>query len=183
MAHTFTTIALSRLGREARRRDDPSYFLDRFGPMHRRWHSLSSNARPLGFLLYHWHVIQAFKIAGGPRFVGGGSITPYTPANFAAFGWPYNVTAQASAGDVDSLANFSFEIEMWHNDAHMAIGMATDTPMMDPEENIWYLPFWRLHYFIDARFIQQLRRFDTRGTVRRRVRRLVARQHSDVARI
>jgi len=144
---------------------------------------LSPNARPLGFLLYHWHVIRAFETAGGPRFVGGGSIAPYTPANFAAFGWPYNVTAETSAGDVDSLADFSFEIEMWHNDAHMAIGMATETPMMDPEENIWYLPFWRLHYFIDARFIQQLRRFDTRGTVRRKIRRLVARQHSDVARI
>lgn len=46
-------------------------------------------------------------------------------------------------GDIDSFAAFSLDIERWHGDAHMAIGMGTGTPMMDPAQNIFYLPFWR----------------------------------------
>jgi hypothetical protein len=182
MAHTFTITALNRIGAEARRRRDPMYFIREFGPMHLRWHMLAFPARPLGFLLYHWHVIQNFKKARGPQLWPGG-VRPFTTADFANFGWPYQVTTTATDGDIESLAAFSLDIERWHNDAHMAIGMATGTPMMDPEENIRYLPFWRLHYFIDARFLDQLDNYDGRGSVARQIRRVERRRHSDVGRI
>jgi len=50
------------------------------------------------------------------------------------------------------LAQLSTAIEDWHNTAHSSIGMATGVPMMDPRQNIFFRPFWRLHFFIDGIF-------------------------------
>jgi hypothetical protein len=60
------------------------------------------------------------------------------------------------------LANFSDSIESWHNTAHMQIGMATGTPMMDPRQNIFFRPFWRLHLYIDGMFQTVLKQYGNR---------------------
>jgi hypothetical protein len=60
------------------------------------------------------------------------------------------------------LANFSDSIESWHNTAHMQIGMATGTPMMDPRQNIYFRPFWRLHLYIDGMFRTVLQQYGNR---------------------
>jgi len=182
MAHSFSVTALNRIGADARRRTDPMAFLRQLSPLHVQWHRTPLAARSLGFLLFHWYVIQNFKKARGPQVWPGG-VRPYTTRDFGNFGWPYRVTTEATAGDIDSFAAFSLDIERWHGDAHMAIGMATGTPMMDAAQNIFHLPFWRLHYFINERFIEQLENYDGSGTVTRQVRRLQRRRHEDTGRI
>ncbi len=180
MAHSVTVTTLNRAGAEARRRGDPMYYLQRLSPIHTEWHR--PGPRRIGFLFFHWHGIENLKKAGGPRVWPGG-VRPYTAADFRNFGWPYDVAAQAQHGDIDSLAAFSSEIEGWHNEAHMALMDATGTPMTDPAQNIFYPPFWRLHYVMNARFLERLATYDGRGTVRRQIRRLQRRQHSDVGRV
>ena len=55
----------------------------------------------------------------------------------------------------------------------MAIGMdiGRADEMMDPALNIYLREFWRLHYFINARFLPELRRYDTSGTARAKIER------------
>lgn len=112
-----------------------------------------------------------------------GGVTAYTPAQFTAFGHSYDVAAKASKGNLDSLAAFSHDIEGWHNEAHMAIGMATGVDMMDARTNITHVEFWRLHYFINAKFFQQLQRYDPSGSNAKRVANIELLHHSDVGRI
>jgi hypothetical protein len=158
------------------------YYLQQLSPIHVRWHMQSKSTRTLGFLVFHWHVIDALKTAGVPK-LWPGKLKPFSLGDFTGFGWPYNVTLQAQSGDFDSLANFSTAIETWHNEAHMAIGMATNTPMMDPGQNVFYLPFWRLHYFINERFLEELGHFDGLGTAVKQVKRLERKAHSAVGQI
>ena len=58
-----------------------------------------------------------------------------------------------------ALRAFSSAIETWHDDAHMKIQMATGLNMMNPMTNINLGEFWRLHYFINARFEQKLKTY------------------------
>ena len=149
-----------------------------------QWHRQSPLARTLGFLLFHWNVIENFRRAGGPRIWAGG-LRPFSGSDFTNFGWPYTVAERATPGNVDSLADFSRAIEGWHGDAHMAIGMATGTEqqMMDPGQNIFLLNFWRLHYFINDRFLEQLDNYYGQGAALQQVQRLQRRHHRDVSRI
>ena len=132
-------------------------FLNALGPIHKAWHSDPVSGRTYGFLLFHAEVIRLLKSVGGPAFFGG--IPPYKVADFKAFGRPYNVTYPVPKGEVQALATFSTDLEDWHNRAHMAIEMATHTNMMDPLTNIHLREFWRLHYFIQAKFASRLRSF------------------------
>jgi hypothetical protein len=69
---------------------------------------------------------------------------------------------QADLTNVDTLGelvSFSTSIESWHNTAHMSIGTATGTPMMDPRQNIVFRAFWQLHFFIDERFETTLQQY------------------------
>jgi hypothetical protein len=181
MAHSFTVAALNKLGNDAKKLGDPMSYLRNLGPIHLQWHRGSLAARRIGFLLFHYHVIENLKKCGGPAMFGG--IKPYTPAQFAAFGQPYDVTSKATNGDLDSLADFSLDLEGWHGDAHMAIGMATGVDMMNPLTNINHVEFWRLHYFINAKFFQQLRRYDPAGSNAKRVAKIEALHHSKVGRV
>lgn len=65
----------------------------------------------------------------------------------------------------------------------MAIGMATGVDMMEPLTNINHVEFWRLHYFINAKFFQQLRRYDQVGSNARRIGKIEQLHHTDVGRI
>ena len=143
-----------------------------------------SNARGLGFLSFHWFVIETFKRANCPSLWSGG-IRSFRLVDFTNFGWSYNVTARARANDINSLASFSLAIESWHNDAHMAVGQAFGIAdeMMNPRVNIYYREFWRLHYFINDKFLAELRRYDSSGTVSQKINRLEQNQHSNLYRI
>ncbi len=136
-------------------------FIRRLGPLHARWHNEhNAGQATLGFLLFHWELIQRFKEIGADHGLGGLSgIQPYTEGQLANFGAPYNVTDTVAAGDVTSFEFFSGDLEAWHNDAHMQVGMATGHNLMNPRTNVRRPEFWRLHYFINERFEEQLRNF------------------------
>lgn len=131
-------------------------FLDGFGPIHLRWHRDFPRVT-YGFLLFHAYVIKLFKATGGPKRVGG--VKAYTRADFASFGWPYTVSDLVPKGDLGALRTCSVDVQNWHNDAHMFIGVATGVDMMDALTNINHQEFWRLHYFINQQFDQKLRTY------------------------
>ena len=174
--HSPTTRAIAHYAKEALQQNDPMHFLDRFSPLHNRWHTTSLRNN-LGFLLFHWYVIQGFKKCHADRIWPGG-IHPFTAGDWSnRFDWPYNVSNNVAAGDYNSLGAFSSAIESWHNEAHMAVEMVTGENMMDPLNNIYLKNFWRLHYFIDARFVEALQNFDGSGSVAKQVGRIVKKYH------
>lgn len=136
-------------------------FIRRLGPLHARWHQEhNAGQATLGFLLFHWELIQRFRKVGADQGLGGLSgIHPYTEAQFANFGAPYNVNDTVNQGDVQSFEFFSGDLEAWHNDAHMQVGMATGHDLMNPRTNVRRPEFWRLHYFINDRFEEQLKKY------------------------
>ena len=184
MAHSFLITALDNARREATQSRDPLRFLSRLESIHPGWHQTPFTARSLGFFSFHWYVIDAFKKAKGPQLWSGG-VRAFTRANFRTFGWPYDVTLRAKDGDIASLAAFSQAVERWHGQAHMAVGMAIgrETEMMDPAQNIYLREFWRLHYFINGRFLPELRRYDTSGTARAKIERLGTEHHAELGQI
>ncbi len=130
-------------------------FLKKLGPIHNNWHGAhNGGTAQTGFLLFHWELIKRFKAVGGPAHFGG--VTPFTTQQLAGFNATYDVTAAVHKGDVPSLENFSSDLEMWHNNAHMAIGMAIHKNLMNPKTNVKLVQFWQLHYFINDRFEQKL---------------------------
>ena len=135
-------------------------FIRQLGPVHAQWHAEHNNlAHPAtpGFLLFHWELIERFRAVGADKGLGGlNGIKPYTEPQLANFGAAYTVLDSVSKGDVGELESFSGDLEAWHNDAHMAIGMATGRNLMNPRTNVRLREFWRLHYFINDRFEEQL---------------------------
>lgn len=133
-------------------------FFKKLGPIHGQWHTANNHGtQSIGFLLFHWELIQRFKAVGGPAHFGG--VTPFTTAQFTQFGQPYNVTTVVKANDINSLEQFSNDLEDWHNNAHMAVGMAFHINLMNPKTNIKLVQFWQLHYFINARFDEKLAKY------------------------
>jgi len=132
-------------------------FLNALGPIHEAWHMTPMSQRKLGFLLFHWHVVQHFGTVGGPAAFGG--VTPFAPSDFRRFGWPYNVAVTVGRGQINALETFSQDVENWHNRAHMAIGMAFGVDLMNPRTNIKLVQFWQLHFFINSAFEKKLRTF------------------------
>jgi hypothetical protein len=160
--HSVLERILESYEQQARNQGSPNTYLRRLAPLHNRWHDFSRGARPIGFLLFHWHVIQHFKGAGLEQQLG---TTAYSIADFrpgGAFGeadWPAWMGGVADATDLQGLADYSLAIERWHNvEGHMVVGEVTGRgeDMMNPLVNIFFPEFWRLHYFIDERFDEQL---------------------------
>ena len=54
---------------------------------------------------------------------------------------------------------------------------------MNPLTNILLRNFWRLHYFIDARFLEALASFDGAGSVKQQVSRLERNYHSQLGEV
>ena len=133
-------------------------FIRQLGPLHAQWHvEHNAGQATLGFLLFHWELIERFRAVGADQGLGGlNGISPYTEPQLANFGAAYTVLDSVSTGDVGELENFSGDLEAWHNDAHMQIGMATGRNLMNPRTNVRLREFWRLHYFINDRFEEQL---------------------------
>ena len=139
--------------------NDPGGFLEGLSPIHDAWHR--EGLRTYGFLLFHNRVVRYFNLIVGPAL--SQPVEAYTPEDFNDLGVP---PFNADTSRVDTLAEmvtFSDGIENWHNGAHGGIAAATGTPMMDPRQNIFFLPFWRLHLFIDDRFVDVLRQYATRA--------------------
>lgn len=156
--HSFALTQIQDITNQAMRQNGtarPQTFLRLLGPIHDRWHKTS--ARRIGFLLFHWHVIESFKKVGGPQFLGG--IMPFSLNDFRSMRVPYDVNVPISNGNIAQLIDFSDRIERWHGDAHMAIETKYNVPMMNPLVNIQYPQFWRLHYFINSMFIGALKQY------------------------
>lgn len=133
-------------------------FLKKLGPIHNNWHVVhNSGTAQTGFLLFHWELIRRFEAVGGPAHFGG--ITPFTTQQLTSFHAPYNINDIVTTGNANSLEQFSSDFEDWHNNAHMAIGMAFHVNMMNPKSNVKLVQFWQLHYFINARFEKKLADF------------------------
>lgn len=149
-------------------------FIRKLGPVHAQWH-MEHNAgiATLGFLIFHWELIVRFQHVGADHGLGGlGGIVGYTEAQLANFDASYTVTEHASAGDKASMETFSGDLEAWHNDAHMQIGMAVHHNLMNPRTNVRRPEFWRLHYFINARFAEELKNFAPGATAAKTVAKL-----------
>lgn len=130
-------------------------FLQNLGPIHNNWHLAHINGTAqTGFLLFHWELLRRFEAVGGPAHFGGTS--PFTIQQLASLGASYNVSTVVSSGSMNSLQQFSGDIENWHNHAHMAIGNAFGVNLMNPITNVLLVQFWQLHYFINARFEEKL---------------------------
>lgn len=177
MSHSPTIRAINSYATDAIKQNNPLSFLQRFSPLHNRWHTTSLRNN-LGFLLFHWHVVTALKKSHADQIWTGG-VQPFTSADWKTqFDWPYNVPMNVVAGDFDSFAGFSSNIENWHNEAHMAVQMVTGEDLMNATTNVYLRNFWRLHYFIDSRFLEALTAFDANGTVTTRITRLEKKYHT-----
>jgi hypothetical protein len=130
-------------------------FLKKLGPIHSQWHQAHNNGTgSIGFLLFHWELVKRFKAVGGP--VQFGDVVAFTSAQLTSYNAQYDVTEVVRQGDVASMEEFSGEIEAWHNNAHMAIGMFFHKNLMNPKTNVRLVQFWQLHYFINDRFEEKL---------------------------
>jgi len=139
-------------------------FLKKLGPLHNNWHlAHNSGTAQTGFLLFHWQLIKRFESVGGPAHFGG--VTPFTKQQLASFHAAYNIQDVVNTGDVNSLEEFSNDLELWHNNAHMAVGMAFHINLMNPKTNVRLVQFWQLHYFINAQFEEKLADFRASSSV------------------
>lgn len=138
---------------------DPGGFLDGLSPIHAAWHDEGN--RTYGFLLFHNRVVRYFTQIVAPSVQP--EIVPFTAADYENMGVALFQYDLASVTALAELAHLSTAIESWHNTAHMAIGMATGTPMMDPRQNIFFRPFWQLHRYIDDLFVQALSQYGDRA--------------------
>ena len=176
MSHSPTTRAIALYASEALAQNDPMHFLKRFAPLHKRWHTTSLRNN-LGFFLFHWYDVAAMKKCHADQ-IWPGSVQPFTLADWNNFNWPYSLNNIVTAGDIDSMAGFSANIEGWHNEAHMAVETVTGENMMDPLTNVYLRNFWRLHFFINDRFLNAINAFDGNGTVEKQVARLIKKYHT-----
>ena len=94
---------------------------------------------------------------GADTYLGG--ISPFSNGELAGFHADYNVNVAVGKQNLPELEDFSNELEAWHNDAHMNIGMAIHQNLMNPKTNVKIPAFWRLHYFINDRFEEKLQLF------------------------
>jgi hypothetical protein len=138
---------------------DPGGFLEGLSPIHDDWHTEAS--RGYGFLLFHNRVVRNFNTIVGPAV--DPAIEPFTEQQFRDMGVQPFQADLAGVDTLEELVGFSISIESWHNTAHMGIGTATGTPMMDPRQNIFFRAFWQLHFFIDDTFAVTLQQYGERA--------------------
>lgn len=146
MAHSVFRDRLIALANETA--DNPSGFLEGLSDIHADWHGVE--VPTYGFLLFHHRVVRYYNSIVNAQL--NPPVTAFTAADFK------NMNVQPFADkttNIDTLvemADFSDSVQSWHNTAHMQIGMATGAPMMDPRQNVFFRPFWRLHYYIEKLF-------------------------------
>lgn len=137
---------------------NPSGFLEGLSDIHFDWHD--EIPPTYGFLLFHHRVVRYFNSIVNPQVQP--QITAFTSNDFQDIGvqpFPANL---ANIDALVELANLSSSVQSWHNTAHGLIGSATQTPMMDPRQNIFFRPFWQLHLYIDELFLTVLEQYGNR---------------------
>jgi hypothetical protein len=155
-----TLDRLERFEKEARRARKPRLYLRLLSPLHYRWHT--QRVRRVGFLLFHWHVIEHFKALRLDREM---KIETDTEADFKPGGrfkgahWAAMMKGVPDSTSLPDLVSYSRAIEGWHNEAHMVIGEVTGLDMMDAKANVFFPEFWGLHFFINNHFEVQLRSY------------------------
>ncbi len=158
--HSVTLSRLQSFEDRAKQAKNPRLYLQLLSPMHAQWHA--RQARRVGFLMFHWHVIEHFKAAGLEPVLG---VHPDRTADFSPGGrfaeadFAASMQGIGSSRSLTDLESYSQAIESWHNEAHMTIGQVTGLDMMNPTVNVFFTEFWNLHYFINARFEEQLRSY------------------------
>ena len=156
MAHSRVVTLMDSYANKAIELSNPRQFLREFSPMHVWWHR---GGRMPGFLVFHWYAIQNLKRSGADSTFRGG-ITPFSESEWEQMEWAYDLSNDVIENDFDSFSRFSRILENWHNEAHMAVMIATGEDMMNASTNIMLTDFWRLHYFIDIKFQEALDRFN-----------------------
>jgi hypothetical protein len=160
--HSLTLNRLQRAEYDAKKDSNPLLYLQRLSPIHTAWHGTSFVGRRVGFLLFHWDIIQHFKIL---EIESELNVNPYREADFRGNGrfaeanWDESMGTVGPSRNLDDLIAFSQQIEAWHNEAHMIIEDVTGAPMMDPSRNIYYPAFWNLHFFINQKFEQEAKNY------------------------
>ena len=158
--HSVTLSRLQSFEDQARQANNPRLFLQLLSPLHAQWHA--RQARRVGFLIFHWHVSEHFEALGLKQIMG---VKPDKVADFSQGGRFAESDFRASmqgirnSQNLTDLEGYSQAIESWHNEAHMSIGQVTGLDMMNPTVNVFFTEFWNLHYFINARFEEQLRSY------------------------
>ncbi|WP_089724627.1 hypothetical protein [Candidatus Thiosymbion oneisti] len=152
MAHSRVITLMDSYADRANEQGDPSQYLQQFAAMHDWWHGIG---RMPGFLVFHWHAIRNLKRSKADNTWAGG-VTPFSENDWKNMNWPYKLTNSVAENDFDSFSVFSRRLESWHNEAHMAVTLATGQDLMNPLTNIMLRDFWRLHYFIDGKFLEAL---------------------------
>jgi hypothetical protein len=154
--HSVTLNRLQQFEDQAKQQNNPQLYLQLLSPLHYQWHTRS---RRVGFLLFHWHVIEHFKAVGLEPLlhVHADTVADFSPGGrFAEGDWQQMMGGVTDSQSLTDLERYSRAIEGWHNEAHMVIGEVTGLDMMDPRANVFFTEFWNLHYFINARFEEQL---------------------------
>lgn len=157
MAHSPTRDRLVAIGTS--NAGDPAGFLEDLSDLHDDWHS--ELVRTYGFLLFHNRVVRYFNSIVNAQLQQ--PVAAYTANDLQ--GMNVQSFAAPNLANIDTLAElagFSTAIESWHNTTHSRLATATGTPMMDPRRNIFFRPFWRLHLYIDAFFVQVLQQYGNR---------------------
>ena len=154
MAHSEFRNRLISLANE--NSGNPSGFLENLSDIHDDWHG--TTPRTYGFLLFHHRLVRYFN-----TIVNQGwnlNLTGYTSAELQGMG-VVDAPATANIDTLGELSSYSARIEGWHNTAHGRIGNATGVPMMDARQNIFFVPFWKLHLYIENRFQTCLQQYGT----------------------
>lgn len=125
--------------------NDPLGFLWEFAPVHDWWHSQPRATRPIGFLTFHWIVIQNF----GKTFSGGQ--IPVEPSPLFQFPGIFNNPGQF-VNSLDLLEEYSNDLESWHNQVHQSVGGT----FLDAAQNVYLSIFWQFHTFLNLRFVEAL---------------------------
>jgi hypothetical protein len=161
--HSTMLTELDRFEKEARKQNNPQLYLQLLSPLHFQWHAIPTRARRIGFLLFHWHVIEHFKALGLEAIMNAqeDTVADFTPpgGKFRMADWGAIMDGVSDSTTLTELEDYSQAIEGWHNEAHMAIGQVTGLDMMNPTVNVFFTEFWDLHYFINTRFEEQLRSY------------------------
>jgi len=161
--HSTMLTELDRFEKEARQQNNPQLYLQLLSPLHAQWHAIPTRARRIGFLLFHWHVIEHFKALGLEAIenVQEDTVADFTPpgGKFDMADWGAIMDGVGDSTTLTELEDYSQAIEGWHNEAHMAISQVTGLDMMNPTVNVFFTEFWNLHYFINTRFEEQLRSY------------------------
>jgi hypothetical protein len=125
--------------------DTEKQYLDAFKSIHNTWHMAEMmkgvgtfGGKPIGFLSFHHEVIAVYIQKFKPKLASG-PMAHTSP--------PY----KAKINSAPNSAQFSSEIEGWHNLVHRNV-QKYGVDFANPKKNIYMLRFWQFHNVINDKF-------------------------------